>query len=248
VKTFRLPLTAGDPSSAVRVETRVLMHSGSGWDGYCYRWRDDQTDADLLPGSDTRSFTIADPAAPGGTRSQTWSFPSRGECMRCHTAAAGRVLGVNTRQINRLHDFGVIVDNQLRAWDHVDLFTSSLGLPAPYPAHADPADTSAAVSARARAYLDANCSMCHRPGGTSQSPMDLRTLVTTAQMNVVGAPPQFGDLGLTSPSIVAPGNRSNSVLWHRMRRLDTVRMPPLSTSVVDAIGEDLIGAWIDSGP
>jgi uncharacterized repeat protein (TIGR03806 family) len=248
VKTFHLPLTVGDPSSAVRVETRVLIQGTSGWDGYTYRWRDDQTDADLLHGADTRTFTVSDPAAPGGSRSQTWQFPSRTDCMRCHTAAAGRVLGVHTRQIHRLHDYDGVVDDQLRAWDHVSLFTRSIGWPGPFPAHADPTNAGAAVSARARAYLDVNCSMCHRPGGPSQSPMDLRTLASVAQMNVRDVAPQFGDLGVSNPRIVASGDRSRSILWHRMRRLDGFRMPPLASSVIDAIGEDLIGAWIDAGP
>jgi uncharacterized repeat protein (TIGR03806 family) len=248
VKTFHLPTTVGDPSTSVRVETRVLIQGASGWDGYSYRWRDDQSDADLLPGADTRTFTVTDPAAPGGTRSQTWTFPSRTDCMRCHTAAAGRVLGVNTRQIHRLHDYGGVIDDQLHAWDHVQLFASSIGWPGPFPAHADPADASASLAGRARAYLDANCSMCHRPGGPSQSPMDLRTLVSVAQMNVVDVAPQFGDLGVANPRLVAPLDRTRSVLWHRMNRLDSFRMPPLATSVVDAVGQDLIGAWIDSGP
>jgi hypothetical protein len=168
--------------------------------------------------------------------------------MRCHTAAVGRVLGVNTRQIHRDFDYGGVVDDQLHAWNHIGLFSQNLPWPSVYPAHANPYDASAAVASRARAYLDVDCSMCHRPGGTSQSPIDLRTLVGVAQMNVVDVAPQFGDLGVVNPRIVAPGDRTRSVLWHRMRRLDGFRMPPLSTSVVDSVGEDLIGAWIDAGP
>jgi hypothetical protein len=67
-------------------------------------------------------------------------------------------------------------------------------------------------------------------------------------MHVVDVAPQFGDLGVTDPRIVAPLDRARSVLWHRMTRLDGSRMPPLASSVVDAVGQDLIGAWIDSGP
>ena len=32
---------------------------------------------------------------------QSWFFPSRNDCLRCHTQAAGRSLGLETSQMNR---------------------------------------------------------------------------------------------------------------------------------------------------
>ncbi len=253
VKTFRLPLVKGDASSAVKVETQVLVLTGNGWDGYSYRWRDDQTDADLLPGADTRTLSIADPSAPGGTFDQTWAFPSRGQCLQCHTAAAGRVLGLTTRQLNRSFDYGggasgSVTDNQLRAWNHVRLFDSSLPAAATLPAHPSPDDGSAPVTARARAYLDANCSMCHRPGGPTPATMDLRSTVSVGAMNVVGVAPTIDDMGLPSPYLVRSGDRAGSTLWLHMAAVGADRMPPLSTSLVDPVGTSVVGQWIDDGP
>ncbi len=37
------------------------------------------------------------------THSQTWDYPSRKDCITCHTKLSGGVLGVKTRQLN--HDF-----------------------------------------------------------------------------------------------------------------------------------------------
>ncbi|MCC7137047.1 MAG: PQQ-dependent sugar dehydrogenase [Planctomycetes bacterium] len=251
VKTFRLPLVVGDPSSAVPVETRVLVLSASGWEGYSYRWRADGTDADLLAGADTRSFDVADASAPGGQRVQTWAFPSRTDCLRCHTAAAGRVLGLTTRQLNRTFDFGPLggrVGNQLDTWSDVGLFDVALPASAALPAHPRPDDLGAPVAARARAWLDANCAGCHRPGGGTPSTMDLRSTVSVASMGVVGVAPQQGGLGLPDPRIVTSGARAASVLWLRVGALDGNRMPPLGSSVVDADGQDLVGDWIDGGP
>ena len=59
-------------------------------------------------------------------RRQKWRFPSRAECMTCHSRAAGFVLGVTGAQLNREHDYGGVRDNQLRALDHIGLFTSAL--------------------------------------------------------------------------------------------------------------------------
>jgi uncharacterized repeat protein (TIGR03806 family) len=248
IKTFHLPLVVGDAASAVRTETRVLLLTQSGWEGYSYRWRDDQTDADLLSGADTRTFTIADATAPGGSFPQTWRFPSRGDCTRCHTAAAGHVLGISTRQLNRDFAYPARSDNQLRSWDHIGLFDAALPLPTTLPAHPAVADASLPAGPRARAYLDANCAMCHRPGGPSAAAIDLRATVPTAAMNLVGVAPQFGNLGLASPLLVAPGNHTGSALGLRRHALDANRMPPLASSVRDAVGEALVAQWLDAGP
>ncbi len=58
--------------------------------------------------------------------------------------------------------------------------------------------------------------------------------------------PQSGDLGLTNARVVAPGSKESSVLWERMRRLDTYRMPKIGSHRVDQAAVDLIGMWIDS--
>ena len=47
-----------------------------------------QTDANLLPSGDTETYRIRDANAPGGIRNQTWFFPSRQNCIECHTQAA----------------------------------------------------------------------------------------------------------------------------------------------------------------
>ena len=251
VKTFRLPLVKGDASTAVKVETRVLIQSASGWDGYSYRWRADQSDADLLPGADTRALTITDPAAPGGSFVQTWQFPSRSDCLRCHTSAAGRVLGLTTRQMNRTFDYGAVggsVDNQLRTFDHIDLFDVSLPSAALLPKHPVPTDGAAPLADRARAVLDANCSMCHRVGGTTGTNLDLRATIPLASMHAVGVAPSAGSLGVLDAFLIASGDRTRSVLHLRMRALDLNRMPPLASTLVDDPSATLIGDWIDSGP
>ena len=72
------------------------------------------------------TFTIKDPVAPGGKQQQTWHVPSRNECMGCHSRAAGFVLGLNTLQMNKDHDYGDVVDNQLRTLNHIGLFQKPL--------------------------------------------------------------------------------------------------------------------------
>ena len=58
---------------------------------------------------------------PDGYRKQVWRYPSRADCMVCHSRAANYVLGLNTLQLNREHDYGKVRDNQLRVLEHLGL-------------------------------------------------------------------------------------------------------------------------------
>jgi uncharacterized repeat protein (TIGR03806 family) len=120
VKSFALETKAGDPKSRRWIETRFMTKQDKEWVGYSYAWNDEQTDAVLVEakGRD-QTFTIADAAANGGKREQTWHYPSRAECMVCHSRAAGFVLGVSTAQLNCDFSYGDQVDNQLRTLEHL---------------------------------------------------------------------------------------------------------------------------------
>ena len=126
VKSFALETVAGEPSSRRWIETRFLLRQQNEWVGYSYRWNDQGTDAVLVESAGTDAkFDIQDRNAPGGTRQQAWRYPSRTECMVCHSRAANYVLGLQTGQMNRDHDYtsiGGCVDNQLRTLEHLGLF------------------------------------------------------------------------------------------------------------------------------
>ena len=252
VKHFELLLRVGDPASARRLETRVLVREQQGWAGYTYRWNQAQTDAVLLPDAAEDTFTIQDPQAPDGVREQTWRYPSRTDCMQCHTAPAGRVLGVRSGQLHRTFDYPdpgapgqTITDNQLRAWNHIGLFTTDIGGVGAYEAWPDPQGAAGTPSTRARAYLATNCAQCHRQNGTAPGNLDLRWRVPDAAMNAINVAPGMGDFGLPSPRLIDPGARANSILWLRMQTLDSRRMPRLGSGRVHGAGLDVVGSWID---
>ncbi|HVY66575.1 MAG TPA: PQQ-dependent sugar dehydrogenase [Gammaproteobacteria bacterium] len=229
VKNFRL--------NGALIETRLFMrHPDGEWAGYTYEWNAQQTAATLVTGGKT--VTI------GG---QSWRYPSGDECNRCHTQAAGYALGPEAAQLN--HDFVYAstgrTANELRTLDSISMFSTPLGDPANQPAMPDPADTTAPIGQRARAYLHTNCSQCHRPGGGTPSSMDLRYSTLLSATAACDAPPQAGDLGIGAAArIVAPGSPANSVLVARANRRDANGMPPLASSVVDAAGVALLTQWI----
>ena len=62
-------------------------------------------------------------------RKLNWRFPSRSECTLCHTMAAKYVLGVTTLQMNKDHDYGGVIANQLATLDHLGVFKEKLPKP-----------------------------------------------------------------------------------------------------------------------
>lgn len=122
VQSLAFPGKPGDPASRKWIETRVLLQNEGDWAGYTYRWRDDQQDADLVAAEGAEADIT--PAA-GGT--QRWRFPSRAECMVCHSMAANILLGLSTVQFNRDFDYhaalggSATTDSQLRTLEHIGL-------------------------------------------------------------------------------------------------------------------------------
>ena len=245
VKHFELEL---NPTTTRRLEARVLIRLNRGWEGYVYKWNAGETDADLLAGGDSDTFTVDDPNAPGGQRQQIWTYPSRTDCLSCHTDAAGYVLGVRTRQLNRDFAYPNATDNQLRTWNHIGLFQSGVGPHTSYEAYPDLSDEGRPVAERARAYLDVNCAQCHQPNAPAPGGLDLRFDTALGNMNVVNIPPTQGDLGIPNALRVFPGLKEMSVLWERVRRTDISGMPPIAHNLADPVAEDLLGRWIDQGP
>jgi uncharacterized repeat protein (TIGR03806 family) len=231
-----------------RLETRVLLRQnagqGDGWIAYTYRWNDAQTDADLVTTGQLASHAV-DFGSPG---TLTWYYPGPGDCLTCHTAAEGRVLGVRTRQLNLDWSCQAGTENQLGAWSALGLFTTGLGAPSAYDAYADPGDFTASIGRRARSYLAANCAMCHQPLGPAPGGLDLRYGIATSAMNVANVPVTEGNLGLPGALRLAPGDHARSMLWHRLQLTDPAVRMAKGTRVPDPLGAFTIAAWIDADP
>ena len=259
-RTISIELERGQPATRRRLETQILHREGGTWRPYTYVWNEAQTDATLADASGTtRALTIRDDRAPGGVRSQSYRVHSRAECILCHnpwvesqTTTFGRQsaspLGFDPSQLDRDHDYGGggRVDNQLRTFEHIGLFSRPLSVkPSKM---VDPYDATADLTARARAYLQVNCSHCHQfnAGGTAN--ILLSRVLPLEQTRTVDVRPIQGGFGISGAKIIAPGDPEGSVLYYRIAKLGGGRMPRLGSQVVDERALGLFHDWIAQLP
>jgi len=238
VKQFDLPI---DANTTRRVETRVFLRQVDRWTGFTYRWNAQQTDATLLTDAATDSFDVN---VGGVSQTQTWNYPSPTQCLGCHSAPENRVLGPRALQLNRSFPYPSGADNQIHAWDCMDMFDAHPQAAAAYGAYAAIGDTTRSVQARARAYLAANCAICHQPLGPAPGSMDLRYTRLLGELNAIGVAPSEGDLGLPTPQRIRVGVPEQSVVWYRQQSTDPAIRMPDGTLVPDATAVPVFDTWI----
>jgi uncharacterized repeat protein (TIGR03806 family) len=232
VKHFELEQAGAAPH---RLETRFLVHAKDDrYYGVTYRWRADNSDADL---QDANSFR--EPV--GG---QTWHYPSRSECGRCHNSDANYVLGPKTAQLNRPFHYASsgLTANMVSTLQGLGLFKTPL-LPASLAQMPTLHEGTAFAEDRARAYLDANCAQCHRPDGPARGNWDGRFSTALDMQQLVGADPVEAG-GIAGAKVLAPQSPDSSILYKRLLALDGTAMPPLAKGIVDNSAVSVFTAWL----
>ncbi len=252
VKTFSMEMERGNPKSRRRLETRLLHfqqfpgtqeYGDQYWRGYTYVWNEAQTDADLLDANgqdEILKIKVGDKVVE-----QSYRYPSRAECTLCHTNAAKFALGVSTLQMNRDHNYGGVIANQLATLEHIGLFSKPL--PAPVeklPKLTDHMDATKPLEIRARSYLHSNCSHCHIKWGGGNAEFKLVLDLPLKEMGIVNVSPAHGNFKINGAKILVPGHPEQSVLWHRMSLTGLGRMPHIGSRVVDEPAVHLIREWI----
>lgn len=250
VKHFEMEMIEGSAASVKRLETRVLHNTDQGWQGFSYRWNDTQSDAELVGVREQEMLEIQ--FADGTVRQQLYEYPGSSDCLVCHNSASNFLLGPETRQLNSDFEYPAGLHNQLVTLNSIGLLDPPLagqsgsGLPDYVGKLYKLEDDSATLEQRARSYLDVNCSHCHQPGGGAPTDMDFRFETANAEMKAIGLPAQNGTLGVSEPKLISPGFKEQSVVWERINRTDSKRMPPVSSHLIDQQAVDVIGQWIDS--
>jgi glucose/arabinose dehydrogenase len=249
VKHFEMALDEREPEQRRRLETRFLVAARDGrYYGVTYKWSPDGTDAVPLLESEEETLSVV--GADGLTREQVYFYPGPSDCMLCHNAEAGYVLGVRTAQLNGPGAGAAepgrsqLVDWAARGLLDTPIDTAEASV---LPRLSPLSDAAAPLEERVRSYWDSNCSMCHGAVGSIRSTWDARYSTPLAGQGVL-----FGNLSgeaeLPAGSFVAvPSDLEHSALWQRARSNEpALRMPPLGRRSVDTEYVQLLEQWLAS--
>src|SRR5271167_4524435 len=234
------------------IETRLLVRREQGWEALPYVWNAGQTDAELARTGDEVALDLV--SADGELESFTYVVPNQNQCAGCHVTDLKTKtivpLGPKARHLNRDYVYADGTQNQLAYLQKAGYLT---GLPqlSEVPRTPNWLDDSQPLEARARAYLEVNCSHCHNPKGAAD----------TTALNFDVATPVDRHIGLCKPPVAAgrgtgdhlfdivPGHPDDSILPFRMASRETgVMMPEQGRDIVHREGVALIRAWIAAMP
>ena len=223
-KSFAFP----SGNSERLIETRLLVHTNSGWAALPYIWNDSQTEATLQ--------LVPDPVPiKFGTHDFTYQIPNVNECKECHDnnktllPIGPKARNLGKEQVARWAEVGYL-KNASKEFSEVAVWNKP---------------ETGSLEERALAYLDNNCAHCHQPGGTAgYTGVDLR--YGHFQPGYCKHPNSAGNMHGLQFDIV-PGDPDQSVLVYRLSSTTPkVMMPQIGRSTVHSEAVALIRDWIAS--
>lgn len=248
IKTFYY--TTIQPGNTTKIiETRVMIRKEDKWHFYEYLWNDEQTDADLVTGTDfttgsSKNITFAKPS--GEIITTDYRIPSESECFACHKInEISTPIGVKPQNLNHMHMFGNSNKNILKKLveqGYLDSYPENIASTVDY--H----DTTKPLDLRLRSYLDANCAHCHQDEARCYyRPIRLPFSQTNVDSNIGIC--LFADepINATLQKVIAPGNYNKSIMHYRLSSNDeSERMPLLGRTIVHDEGVELLEQYISS--
>jgi uncharacterized repeat protein (TIGR03806 family) len=247
-KSFGFPADARSATSPVSwAETRVLVRGPGGWKGTSYVWDPDLKDAQISVGGEILEPTFI--GTEGQTEAPNYLIPSQSQCHKCHDDSGTMyTLGPSAEQLNRVFAYSTGPENELAHWSRLGILK---GAPSPsqapvLPVWDDP--TTGDVTARARAYLQANCGYCHDGGGGEARTSGLVLTGTETDSYALGickTPVAAGKAAQGEQFDVVPGHPEQSILIYRVTATEpSLAMPELGRSLEHIEGVALLSDWV----
>ena len=271
IKNFLIDTVYGDSTgdSRIFIETRFLVYrsgaAGKKWSGISYRWRRDQSDAELVH-PDSGLDVTHNVRHNGQLKGKRWRYPSSQNCTFCHRGneiERRGALGFITPQLNRF----VNGTNQLQSLVSRGILSANpvAGRPAAHRWYALNED-SVPLEKRVRSWFASNCSHCHNPSvnlGNTDHNFDYfdpsRRIYWQVDSSInrdptgawVNKPSNSGN-GFNY--LILPGYPDSSTIMNKIKTRfdghlepvsgDVSQMPPLATAQPDSAAVNLIEQWI----
>ena len=237
IKNFYYPSDFNDEDGDRRIlETRLLIHEEKEWKAIVYQWDEEQKDAKrVILG---KKVPVEWTDETGQLQRIDYSIPSQPQCKSCHDFGGKLTpIGPSARQLNR--------NDQLSNWTEKGWLKTAEQTA--FPQLADYENKSAALSERARAWLEVNCAHCHRKEGPAKN-SGLYLLASESDPYRLGVnkPPIAAGKGSGGLKYsIVPRNPDQSILVHRIESLEPGEMmPELGRKLTHKEGVELIREWI----
>jgi uncharacterized repeat protein (TIGR03806 family) len=246
-KSFGFAADRRRPTEAVTwIETRVLIRTATTWHAFTYVWNAEQTDAKISYAGGARHLAFID--TDGAMKSSNYLVPNKNQCAQCHRSGEMLALGPTARNLNRTRAYPEGRENQLLHWARIGILSGAPSDPRTVPALPAYDDaTTGSTTARARAYLEVNCSHCHNPLGSARTTglylggAELDPL----RLGLCKSPVAAGEATGGFSYDVVPGDPDRSIMIFRMRATSPgAAMPLIGRSLVHQAGVALIADWI----
>ena len=262
IKTFYYPADFREPDQNLTlIETRLLINTADGWEAWPYIWNEEQTDAELRLGGETRMLSFID--SEGANQTVSYLIPQRNQCRSCHERNVGpggspaiSPIGPAARHLNRSYTYDSGPANQLTHLTDLGMLTGSpdaSSIPSSYDFSAAEASDIGAIPPEdidlaARSYLDINCAHCHDPLGTQGVTSQLFLNHDNTEAFNLGVCKRPGSAGAGTGGLtfdLVPGNPDESILVFRIETTEVgAMMPLLGRSLQHERGAQLIRAWV----
>jgi len=246
-KSFGFPADFRVPDAPVNwTETRVLVRGANEWKATSYRWDDAHADAHISVGGEILSLSFVD--SNGQVQTPSYLVPSQSQCKKCHANDGATItLGPSAGQLNRDYPYPEGAENQLVHWSKVGLLAGapSADQAPKLPVFDDP--SSADLTARARAYIHANCAYCHNGAGEARTTglVLLDTETDSYALGVCKGPVAAGKAAATQRYDIVPGHPEQSIFVYRMQATaPSLAMPELGRSLEHVEAVQVVSDWI----
>ncbi|EJL71096.1 hypothetical protein [Chryseobacterium populi] len=242
--------TTIQPNNTTKIiETRLMIRKSSGWIFAEYLWNDDQTEANLITGTDFTSGSsknITFKKENNNVITTDYRIPSESECFACHKLNNKPVpIGVKPQNLNTGYPYSGGIKNQLQKLVDEGYLVS---YPSNIVSTVNYRDTSKPVDIRLRSYLDINCAHCHQQNARCDYRAIRLSFSQTADLANMGVCVNADEpIDQSLEKIITPGNHNKSVMNFRLNSVDeSNRMPLLGRTVVHDEGVALLQQWINS--
>jgi uncharacterized repeat protein (TIGR03806 family) len=237
-----------DLSKVRLIETRILVRREEGWVALPYVWNADQTDAVLARAGESVPLVFDD---AGKKTDFVYQVPNVNQCGGCHVQdyrdRKFMPIGLKARHLNRTFDGLTGEMNQLARLETVKYLRGAPGSPEAAPRNAVWTDVNAPLDARARAYVDINCSHCHSATGAARTTgLWLRPGQLDPRQIGVCKPPVAAGKGTGGRRYdIIPHDPDASIMPFRLASRDPGEMmPETGRTLVHEEGVKLIREWI----